>query len=90
MKKTLQKILSISMLLSIMTTITFAANAQSSYRGIETMSYCTAPQFYDVHTSAWYYNDVTAMVNAGIMKGKQAGKFDPEGEITNAEIAQII
>lgn len=46
--------------------------------------------FSDIQPSSWYYDDVMKIVDAGIMKGKSADTFDPDGKITNAEVAQIL
>ncbi len=49
-----------------------------------------APFFRDVPESEWYYKEVKAANDAGLMVGKTATAFDPEGLVTRAEIAAIL
>ena len=41
--------------------------------------------FEDVSEEQWFYDAVCAVVDAGIMKGKDAAHFDPAGTLTRAE-----
>lgn len=43
--------------------------------------------FTDVNDSDWYKVYVASAVKNGIVNGKEAGKFDPNGNITRAEMA---
>lgn len=43
--------------------------------------------FDDVNDSDWYKVYVASAVKNGIVNGKEAGKFDPNGQITRAEMA---
>jgi hypothetical protein len=43
--------------------------------------------FSDVNDSDWYKVYVASAVKNGIVNGKEAGKFDPNGNITRAEMA---
>lgn len=43
--------------------------------------------FDDVNDSDWYKPYVASAVKNGIVNGKEAGKFDPNGQITRAEMA---
>lgn len=42
------------------------------------------PRFVDVPADAWYYDSVTAAVDAGILKGVTDTQFDPAGTLTRA------
>lgn len=46
--------------------------------------------FEDVFEEAWYYDDVVAAYEYGLINGKSEKTFDPEGNITRAEIATLI
>ncbi|MCB5559809.1 leucine-rich repeat protein, partial [Anaerosalibacter bizertensis] len=50
----------------------------------------TKSPFKDVSKSAWYYNEVVAAYENGIIKGRPGQIFDPTGEITREEIVKII
>lgn len=50
----------------------------------------TNPGFKDVPTSHLYYKEIAAIVNAGIMSGKEATLFDPESKLTRAQMAKIL
>ncbi|MDD9266230.1 S-layer homology domain-containing protein [Paenibacillus sp. GCM10023248] len=43
--------------------------------------------FDDVNDSDWYKVYVASAVKNGVVNGKEAGKFDPNGQITRAEMA---
>lgn len=45
--------------------------------------------FRDVAKGAWYYNNVAAVYESGIIDGKSATRFDPNGTITIAEAVKI-
>lgn len=46
-------------------------------------------QFIDVGDSAWYAGNVRTVYELGLMKGKSAGRFDPDGNVTIAEPVTI-
>ncbi|RUT43290.1 hypothetical protein EJP82_20235 [Paenibacillus anaericanus] len=46
--------------------------------------------FADVASGAWYTDVVSKAVNAGIVKGKSEGLFDPNGQITREEMVTMI
>ncbi|KEF37179.1 putative S-layer protein [Schinkia azotoformans MEV2011] len=48
------------------------------------------PNFKDVHTNAWYYNAVAALANQGLVGGYEDGTFQPNKQITRAEIAALL
>lgn len=50
----------------------------------------TNPGFKDVPTSHPYYKEIAAVVNAGIMSGKEATLYDPEAKLTRAQMAKIL
>ena len=50
----------------------------------------TNPNFTDVPTSHPYYNQIAAVVEAGVMGGKGNGKFDPSGTLTRGQMAVIL
>ena len=45
--------------------------------------------FTDVSDSAWYANEIQAIVNAGIMSGDADGNFRPEDLISREEMAKV-
>lgn len=45
--------------------------------------------FSDVPSDAWYINDVTQVCELGLMNGKSADKFDPNGTLTLAEAVTV-
>lgn len=47
------------------------------------------PPFRDVRYGDWYYDTVSKVYNAGIMKGVSATKFDPNGLMTREQAAMI-
>ncbi|MDD4237575.1 MAG: S-layer homology domain-containing protein [Desulfotomaculaceae bacterium] len=46
--------------------------------------------FTDVDQSAWFVNEVTAAVKAGIIKGDEGNRFNPDHQINRLEMAVII
>ncbi|MFJ7825444.1 phosphodiester glycosidase family protein [Psychrobacillus sp. NPDC096623] len=49
------------------------------------------PGFSDMPAGINFYEEVAAVANAGIIKGKDGGaKFDPSGKLTRAEMAAIL
>ncbi len=46
--------------------------------------------FTDVGEDKWYYNAVEKVFNAGLMNGTSDTTFDPEKQMTRAEMAQVI
>lgn len=45
--------------------------------------------FTDVPEGAWYQSELDICVDAGLLKGKEAGRFDPDGSVTLAECVAI-
>ena len=56
-----------------------AYTAQRSYNG----------EFYDVSSSAWYYDEVASAYSLGLISGKSANSFDPDGNLTLAETIKL-
>lgn len=46
--------------------------------------------FSDVKSNYYAHNAIVAVAEHGIITGRQAGKFDPEGKLTRAEMATIL
>lgn len=46
--------------------------------------------FIDVRENDWYYNPIAIAYNEGLVNGKSATEFDPNGKITRQEMAKII
>lgn len=46
--------------------------------------------FPDVTVGAWYYDAVTACAKAGLVKGFETGKFDPDAAINRQDVALIL
>ncbi|MBQ3900866.1 MAG: S-layer homology domain-containing protein [Clostridia bacterium] len=46
--------------------------------------------FTDVAKNKWYYSEIKAANEAGLMVGKSAAVFDPDGRVTRAEFAAIL
>lgn len=50
----------------------------------------SSPTFSDVPTTHWAYQYVESCYEKGLIDGVGDGRFAPEGELTSAEIAQIL
>ena len=46
--------------------------------------------FQDVNNSSWYAPSVYALVQKGIISGKSATTFDPQGNLTRAELMKML
>lgn len=54
-------------------------------------SYSTSKQsFSDVRTSFWAHSDIEYLSSRGVVTGRENGLFDPNGNVTRAQIAVII
>lgn len=53
------------------------------------VDYQTIP-FVDVPNTAWYYQDVITAYHAGIMQGTDPTHFNPNGNVTRAQLARVI
>ncbi|MDO5310482.1 MAG: S-layer homology domain-containing protein, partial [Clostridia bacterium] len=49
-----------------------------------------ADKFNDVEDSFWAAEDIYLLKEAGIINGKSASEFDPEGKVTRAEFTKMI
>lgn len=47
-------------------------------------------KYVDVPKGYWAYEPIRTLARAGIMNGKQNGAFDPEGNVTRAEMARFL
>lgn len=47
-------------------------------------------KFTDVNKEAWYYNDIVDAYEYGLINGKSESIFDPDANITRAEIATLV
>ena len=56
----------------------------------ETMMNIKDPGFYDVMQSSFGYKEIAVAAGAGIINGKSKTHFDPNGNITRAEMARVI
>lgn len=54
------------------------------------LSTTNAPTFKDVPSSHRYAKEIAAVVEAGIMSGKNSSTFDPDGLLTRAHMAKIL
>ncbi len=50
----------------------------------------TSVDFRDVSPGSWYYGAVNGAAKAGVVSGKGAGIFDPEGSITREDFAVML
>ncbi|MCC3380528.1 S8 family serine peptidase [Paenibacillus farraposensis] len=50
----------------------------------------TAAPFSDIPAGSWYSGDVAAAYEAGLITGRNSGKFDPNANISRQEIAVIL
>lgn len=48
------------------------------------------PNFTDVRSTHYAYNDIAAVAEKGIITGREKGKFTPDGKLTRAEMATIL
>lgn len=73
--KKLSKVLSVVLAVAMLCSMSFAVNAAT---------------YTDVKSSDSYYEAVEALSALGVVKGYEAGDFQPEGKITRAEAATMI
>ena len=50
----------------------------------------SAKSFYDVDSSHWAYDQISEMVNRGVLSGYPDGYFRPDNNVTRAEFAKIM
>ncbi len=58
-------------------------NAKTSY-------YAQSNSFTDVANDSWYNEEISTLVQAGILKGYEDGTFRPDQSVTRAELAAIL
>jgi hypothetical protein len=59
-------------------------------KNVYTLTAKIADQFSDVKPGAWYYDNVMAAVEAGIVSGLGNGTFNPEGNVTRRDFAIMV
>lgn len=74
-----KKILASVICAVLLATSVGAYTAQRTYNG----------EFYDVSSSAWYYGNVANAYSLGLINGKSANTFDPDGNLTIAETIKL-
>lgn len=74
-----KKILASVLTAVLLATSAGAYTAQRSYNG----------EFYDVSSGAWYYDEVASAYSLGLINGKSANTFDPDGNLTLAETIKL-
>lgn len=48
------------------------------------------PSFKDIQANHIYYKEIAAVVEAGIMSGREDNTFDPSATLTRAQMAKIV
>lgn len=75
-----------SLFLSICMAFALCAPAHAaSLTGFDRVNTYEEGQFSDVPAAKWYAENVRTAYEYGLMTGKSAGRFDPEGDLTAAE-----
>lgn len=73
-----------------METVTFTTTHFSLYfLGYDAASVWTNP-FSDIEESTWYFDAVRFVQENKLMEGTSTGTFDPEGNLSRAQLAQIL
>jgi len=80
------------------TSVTYAWNMQSvlignqnvNFSGTATLPIDQAMNFVDVNTNNWFYNAVSFVFNHGYMEGTSTTTFEPNRNLTRAEVAVIL
>ena len=57
---------------------------------LPSMSFATDTPFEDISENAWYYDAVSYVYENGIMSGTAQNRFDPDAEVTRAQLCQIL
>ena len=71
-------------LAAIFSAVPFSASGAEIFRKI-----AAYPDYRDVDGGAWYYDNVKAVSEYGLMNGKSESSFDPEGNVTVAESVTV-
>jgi hypothetical protein len=58
--------------------------------GEDTEENCPSLAFTDLNTALWYHESVDYVLDHGIMEGNGNGTFTPNGDLTRAQLAQIL
>ena len=71
-------------------TVTFKRVAGGTYDSCPRDTTCPIWPFKDASTTAWYHDGVHYCIDNGLMIGKSAIRFDPDGSATRGEIVTIL
>jgi len=64
--------------------------AQLPERDTSAEENCPSEKFTDLDTSAWYHEPVDYVLNKGIMAGMSENTFEPESNVTRAQVATML
>lgn len=85
--KKIKSIMAVIVMMSILSTATFADTSIQNF--IKQKDYASGA-FKDVSSTAWYVNDVQTVYELGLMGGKGASQFDPNGNLLIAEAIAMV
>ena len=83
-----KRIVSVIMVL-LMTAVSSAGILAEGLENFTQRDQYTDTVFNDVKSDDWFYENVASVYEYGLMNGKGAGRFDPQGNITVAETLTI-
>ena len=53
-------------------------------------AYCASAAYSDLNTNAWYHESIDYVLKTGLMRGVGDGRFDPDGEMTRAQLVTVL
>lgn len=68
----------------------YSLTDDGDYRLLEPTGELTPAIFSDVGHETWYYRYVAPLAYSGLVEGRGAGIFDPDGTVTNGEALKLI
>lgn len=89
LKRSLALLLALVMVCTMLPAAVHAADAASGLQNFVRQNAFDEDAFEDVRTTDWFYKNVESVYELGLMVGKSARRFDPNGEITLAETVAI-